>query len=111
MVHRMCSNRVGTGTDGQVGMPQARGRALVASSPDDWAMFAGSLLYTTRDAGVTGVRTGCRRAPRSQTRSMNRSSTRRDQSPKGLKLPPAIQACLFDLDGVLTDTARIHTEA
>src|SRR5438093_400883 len=26
-------------------------------------------------------------------------------------LPEAITACLFDLDGVLTDTARIHAEA
>ena len=28
-----------------------------------------------------------------------------------LKLPPAIRACLFDLDGVLTDTASVHAEA
>lgn len=25
-----------------------------------------------------------------------------------LGLPAAITACLFDLDGVLTDTARVH---
>jgi len=29
----------------------------------------------------------------------------------GLGLPPAIKACLFDLDGVLTDTARTHATA
>lgn len=29
----------------------------------------------------------------------------------GLLLPPVIRACLFDLDGVLTDTARIHAAA
>src|SRR5256884_4424248 len=28
-----------------------------------------------------------------------------------LGLPPAIQACLFDLDGVLTQTARVHAAA
>jgi beta-phosphoglucomutase family hydrolase len=28
-----------------------------------------------------------------------------------LRLPPGIGACLFDLDGVLTDTARIHAAA
>jgi beta-phosphoglucomutase family hydrolase len=28
-----------------------------------------------------------------------------------LGLPPEIQACLFDLDGVLTDTARVHAAA
>lgn len=28
-----------------------------------------------------------------------------------LGLPPGIQACLFDLDGVLTDTASVHTRA
>lgn len=29
----------------------------------------------------------------------------------GLRLPPAIRACLFDLDGVLTQTARLHMAA
>jgi beta-phosphoglucomutase family hydrolase len=29
----------------------------------------------------------------------------------GLGLPAAIRACLFDLDGVVTDTARIHADA
>ncbi|MBX6390419.1 MAG: HAD-IA family hydrolase, partial [Frankia sp.] len=29
----------------------------------------------------------------------------------GLGLPPDIDACLFDLDGVLTSTARVHAEA
>jgi beta-phosphoglucomutase-like phosphatase (HAD superfamily) len=28
-----------------------------------------------------------------------------------LLLPPAIKACLFDLDGVLTDTAGLHASA
>ncbi len=28
-----------------------------------------------------------------------------------LKLPPPIKACLFDMDGVLTDTAKVHAEA
>jgi beta-phosphoglucomutase family hydrolase len=28
-----------------------------------------------------------------------------------LQLPSTIRACLFDLDGVLTDTARVHAEA
>ena len=28
-----------------------------------------------------------------------------------LGLPDTVQACLFDLDGVLTDTARVHTRA
>jgi beta-phosphoglucomutase family hydrolase len=32
-------------------------------------------------------------------------------SPPVLKLPRTIRACLFDLDGVLTDTATVHTEA
>ncbi len=32
-------------------------------------------------------------------------------SPSVLDLPTAIRACLFDLDGVLTDTATIHAEA
>ena len=32
-------------------------------------------------------------------------------SPPTLKLPRAIRACLFDLDGVLTDTATVHAEA
>ena len=32
-------------------------------------------------------------------------------SPPTLKLPSAIRACLFDLDGVLTDTATVHAEA
>jgi beta-phosphoglucomutase family hydrolase len=30
---------------------------------------------------------------------------------RGLRLPAAIEACLFDLDGVLTDTARTHAAA
>ena len=28
-----------------------------------------------------------------------------------LDLPEAVHACLFDLDGVLTDTASVHTKA
>jgi beta-phosphoglucomutase family hydrolase len=32
-------------------------------------------------------------------------------SPPVLKLPSTIRACLFDLDGVLTDTASLHAEA
>src|ERR1700722_6140509 len=28
-----------------------------------------------------------------------------------LGLPPEIQACLFDLDGVLTQTSKVHAEA
>ena len=32
-------------------------------------------------------------------------------SQPALKLPSAIRACLFDLDGVLTDTASLHAEA
>ena len=28
-----------------------------------------------------------------------------------LGLPEAVHACLFDLDGVLTDTASVHTKA
>src|ERR671915_2385035 len=28
-----------------------------------------------------------------------------------LKLPPGITACLFDLDGVLTQTAKLHSAA
>jgi beta-phosphoglucomutase family hydrolase len=32
-------------------------------------------------------------------------------SPPALKLPSAIRACLFDLDGVLTDTASLHAAA
>ena len=31
--------------------------------------------------------------------------------PQACGLPPEIDACLFDLDGVLTDTARIHRRA
>jgi beta-phosphoglucomutase-like phosphatase (HAD superfamily) len=30
---------------------------------------------------------------------------------RGLGLPPATRACLFDLDGVLTQTARVHAAA
>jgi beta-phosphoglucomutase family hydrolase len=33
------------------------------------------------------------------------------QSDAGLGLPDGIRACLFDLDGVLTDTAAVHTLA
>ncbi len=33
------------------------------------------------------------------------------QGRDALGLPPGIQACLFDVDGVLTETARLHTEA
>src|SRR5690242_4431199 len=29
----------------------------------------------------------------------------------GLRLPASVHACLFDLDGVLTDTATIHADA
>jgi beta-phosphoglucomutase family hydrolase len=32
-------------------------------------------------------------------------------SPSVLQLPRAVRACLFDLDGVLTDTATVHAEA
>jgi beta-phosphoglucomutase family hydrolase len=32
-------------------------------------------------------------------------------SPPDLQLPSAIEACLFDLDGVLTDTASAHADA
>jgi len=28
-----------------------------------------------------------------------------------LRLPDKVRACLFDLDGVLTDTASVHTKA
>ena len=31
--------------------------------------------------------------------------------PAAIGLPPGITACLFDLDGVLTDTAAVHAEA
>jgi beta-phosphoglucomutase family hydrolase len=37
--------------------------------------------------------------------------TQRRPSPEACGLPPEIEACLFDLDGVLTDTARIHRRA
>jgi beta-phosphoglucomutase family hydrolase len=33
------------------------------------------------------------------------------QASTPLGLPPSIRGCLFDLDGVLTDTARLHAEA
>lgn len=29
----------------------------------------------------------------------------------GIRLPDHVRACLFDMDGVLTDTARVHAEA
>jgi beta-phosphoglucomutase family hydrolase len=32
-------------------------------------------------------------------------------SPSALQLPRAVRACLFDLDGVLTNTATVHAEA
>lgn len=32
-------------------------------------------------------------------------------SPRSVGLPPAIRACLFDLDGVLTETATLHARA
>ncbi|MGH3970826.1 MAG: HAD family hydrolase, partial [Mycobacterium sp.] len=31
--------------------------------------------------------------------------------PAVLGLPETVRACLFDLDGVLTDTASVHTKA
>ena len=37
--------------------------------------------------------------------------TRRHGSREACGLPPEIDACLFDLDGVLTDTARVHRRA
>jgi beta-phosphoglucomutase family hydrolase len=36
---------------------------------------------------------------------------RRRRHERPLGLPPGIRACLFDLDGVLTDTARVHAAA
>ena len=38
-------------------------------------------------------------------------STRRNLNPPAVNLPSAIRACLFDLDGVLTDTASLHAAA
>ncbi len=35
----------------------------------------------------------------------------RPEPAPGLALPPGIAACLFDLDGVLTQTAKIHAQA
>ncbi|WP_431233406.1 beta-phosphoglucomutase family hydrolase [Mycolicibacterium psychrotolerans] len=35
----------------------------------------------------------------------------RQRRPRVLGLPDEVHACLFDLDGVLTDTARVHTRA
>ncbi|MDA8148881.1 MAG: beta-phosphoglucomutase family hydrolase [Actinomycetota bacterium] len=37
--------------------------------------------------------------------------TREPRGPAHLGLPPAIRACLFDLDGVLTETAAVHAAA
>jgi beta-phosphoglucomutase family hydrolase len=37
--------------------------------------------------------------------------TRRGDHASGLKLPDGVSACLFDLDGVLTQTAKIHAAA
>jgi beta-phosphoglucomutase family hydrolase len=34
-----------------------------------------------------------------------------DEADRRLGLPPTIRACLFDLDGVLTQTARVHDAA
>ena len=39
------------------------------------------------------------------------SETYEQRSVGRLGLPPGIRACLFDLDGVLTQTARLHAEA
>src|SRR5215472_6216757 len=36
---------------------------------------------------------------------------RTDDSDRGLGLPGAVRACLFDLDGVLTQTAKVHDAA
>lgn len=35
----------------------------------------------------------------------------RSREPSSLGLPPAVRACLFDLDGVLTKTAAVHAAA
>ena len=48
----------------------------------------------------------------SQTRDTLAPPTHRAREAGGLLgLPPGIRACLFDLDGVLTRTARLHAEA
>ena len=41
----------------------------------------------------------------------NRMKPSPSDSSRGLRLPPQIVACLFDLDGVLTPTARLHAAA
>lgn len=40
-----------------------------------------------------------------------RSGSRDREAGSGLGLPPPTRACLFDLDGVLTQTARVHAAA
>jgi beta-phosphoglucomutase family hydrolase len=42
---------------------------------------------------------------------MRDARARRSEHAAGLKLPGPISACLFDLDGVLTQTAKIHAAA
>jgi beta-phosphoglucomutase family hydrolase len=44
-------------------------------------------------------------------RCMTMRRERPSQDPTPLGLPERIRACLFDLDGVLTQTARLHAEA
>jgi beta-phosphoglucomutase family hydrolase len=48
--------------------------------------------------------------PRSDRQAGRRSDAAGGTTPS-VSLPPAISACLFDLDGVLTKTARLHAEA
>jgi beta-phosphoglucomutase-like phosphatase (HAD superfamily) len=42
---------------------------------------------------------------------MTKAEQRRNAGERRLGLPAGIKACLFDLDGVLTQTARVHAVA
>lgn len=50
-------------------------------------------------------------SPNSLDRRMHERGTERHERNARPNLPPTITACLFDLDGVLTQTAKIHAAA
>src|SRR5690349_8285099 len=89
----------------------ARSPGLTARFP---ARAAPSFSRWPSEAAASG---GSRRPPRPASRGATGRSARGRQASAErspfveLGLPPTISACLFDLDGVLTQTAKVHAQA
>ena len=94
-------------------VPAALGMGLQAESGDD-VVGAGRVGHLARESWPTalGRPAWTARFPSARRSGIQHGDpSRRSPEDRCLELPETVTACLFDLDGVLTDTASVHRGA